>query len=348
MSAGEIEVDGASEERWNVLVKAFEDASIYQSWAYGAVRWGEHKLSHLVLKQDGVPVGAAQVCIWMLPLNAGGFAYIPWGPLWRRRGSQSTDGVFSAIIRALREEYVQKRGLLLRVAPSFSGKQYPTEADVLAEHSFHRSQSHSPYRTLVLDLSPTLEEIRKNLKQKWRNQLNKAEKIDLEVISGTGDDMYSTFLDLQREMMRRKRYNTEMDYEEFGRVQERLPEDLKMKIFTCKSAGEPMCVTIISAIGSTAIYLLGASATGGMKLNGSNLVHWRIIQWLKENGYQTYDLGGIDPGGNKGVFRFKIGIAGKSGQELYHLGHFESWRNPLSHLAVRLGESLLRLKRRFL
>lgn len=46
--------------------------------------------------------------------------------------------------------------------------------------------------------------------------------------------------------------------------------------------------------------------------NGSGqFLHWRIMLWLKENGYRWYDLGGI-PSLNPedGIFRFKAGFGG--------------------------------------
>ena len=63
----------------------------------------------------------------------------------------------------------------------------------------------------------------------------------------------------------------------------------------CEYEGEPIAVSICSAIGDTGIYLLGASGDKGMNLNGSNLLQWQMIEWLKEQGCHWYDLGGINP-----------------------------------------------------
>ena len=38
-------------------------------------------------------------------------------------------------------------------------------------------------------------------------------------------------------------------------------------------------------------------------------LQWRAAQHLKELGLRWYDLGGIDPDGNEGVYRFKSGMA---------------------------------------
>ena len=51
------EIDCVTKAQWSALLNHFEDANIYQTWSYGAVRWGERNLSHLLLKQDGEVIG---------------------------------------------------------------------------------------------------------------------------------------------------------------------------------------------------------------------------------------------------------------------------------------------------
>ena len=63
-------------------------------------------------------------------------------------------------------------------------------------------------------------------------------------------------------------------------------------------------------MGDSAIYLLGATSDDGLNAKGSYLLQWTLIQWLKENGVRWYDLGGIDPEGNPGVYYFKRGFSG--------------------------------------
>lgn len=59
------------------------------------------------------------------------------------------------------------------------------------------------------------------------------------------------------------------------------------------------------------------------------------MEWLKRKGCCWYDLGGIDPEGNPGVYHFKAGMGGK---DMSYIGQFEFSANRLSRLAVRLGD----------
>ena len=62
-----IETDNIDKEAWSRVLLEFDDANIYQTWSYGAVRWGEKNLSHLLLKKGGEIVAAAQAGIAKLP-----------------------------------------------------------------------------------------------------------------------------------------------------------------------------------------------------------------------------------------------------------------------------------------
>ena len=72
----------------------------------------------------------------------------------------------------------------------------------------------------------------------------------------------------------------------------------------------PVAGLVASAMGDSAIYLLGATSDAGLNSKGAYLLQWTLIPWLKERGVKSYDLGGIDPEGNPGVYHFKRGLSG--------------------------------------
>jgi hypothetical protein len=327
-----IEVDLTEKTEWESLLPDFEDATIHQSWSMGAQSFGEQNLSRLVLRRDGAVIGMAQTSIRRIPVLGAGIARLFWGPLWRRKGRQPDYAILDAIVEALKNEYVNRRGLLLRLWPvGFQDLENGT-VNVLKKHGFIRKAGDRPYRTLLLDLSSSIEDLRKNLAQKWRNQLNGAEKSNLLIRKGNSSELYAIFLQMLRETVSRKKFESGVDYDRYGKIQADLPEHLKMKIYVCSRDTIPVAAGVFSLIGKTAEYLLGATANSGLRANGSNLIHWHVIEWLKEEGAQYYDLGGIDPPGNPGVYRFKRGLAGKSGIEVTHLGQFVLVNNRLSHL----------------
>jgi lipid II:glycine glycyltransferase (peptidoglycan interpeptide bridge formation enzyme) len=317
-----IEIDTVTEQQWNQLLEKFSDATIYQTWAYGAIRWGENNLSHLILKCNGGVIGIAQIAIKRLPLLNSGIAYIPWGPLWQEKDSIPDENNLCQLLRALRDEYAVKQKMLLRIAPNMFFDE--GHISMIEQEGFGRQKSADPYNTIVIDISSNLEILRKNLDQKWRNHLNKAEKNDLVVEEGTDIRLFDIFIDLLKEMYERKNFPVGLDYNEFRKIQQTLPASHKMKIMVCMSQNEPVCATICSYLGNKGLYLLGATGNRGMKLNGSYLLQWRMIQWLKEQGCSFYDLCGINPKTNPNVYTFKRGLAGKAGGEIFHIGQFDA------------------------
>jgi hypothetical protein len=339
-----VEVDEITAREWTHGLSQFEDSNIYQTWAYGIVRWGERNLSHLVLKRGEQTVAMAQTLVVRpLPLRIG-VGHLRWGPLCHRRGGDLEPDTLGRMADALHEEYAVKRGLFLRVLPSgwmpsARAQLFKAAFSRYGEERFRPGES---YRTLVLDLSLPLDDIRRNLDQKWRNQLNRAEKNDLTIREGEGEDCFQAFRGLYNEMLTRKQFEAASGVEQFERVQRELPAGHRMRIFICEHGGAPVGGLVGTAMGNRGIYLLGATNEQGMKVKCAYLLQWRMIQWLKEVGVVHYDLGGINPEKNPGVYHFKQGLGG---QDVLYLNPVVSCGNIASRAfarAVDLGGGRVR------
>jgi lipid II:glycine glycyltransferase (peptidoglycan interpeptide bridge formation enzyme) len=339
-------VDRATPSEWSEMLDHFDDANLYQTRSYGQVRWGAENLSHLVLKRDGEVLGMAQLRIARPTRFKFGMAYLRWGPMCARRGKPLDPEVANRMAEALDEEYVGKRKLFLRVLPNaFEGSPRATVLQsALSRFTPEPAVADNTYRTFVLDLAPSLENLRSGLDKKWRNQLTRAEKNSLEVISGSGSDHYLTFCRMYAEMRSRKSFDTTVDADEFGRIQEDLPESQRMRILLCKANEVPVAGLVASAIGDSAIYVLGATSDEGLNSKGAYLLQWTLIRWLKENGVRWYDLGGIDPQGNPGVYHFKKGL---SGRDVCQLSPFVASKSVVSSVIVKAGLAMQRGLRGF-
>ncbi len=334
------EVDDVDEETWYRLLRQFDDANIYQTWAYGLVRSGRQNISHLLLKEQGRVASIAQCRIVNAPFTGAGIAYVMWGPLWQMRDALADVEVFRQAIRALRNEYVCKRGLLLRLSPIIFEGDSSCFLSILEEEGFARAEGGKRSRTILMDLNPLLGDLRQGLRPHWQRELKVAEKQKLEVVEGSEDKLFEMFIEMYREMVARKKFSEPNDIEEFRTIQRQLPQEFKMKIMLCRS-GEGVCAGLISsAIGGTALYLFGATSTAGMKSRGSYLLQWKLIEWLKHNRVLRYDLNGINPETNPGTYKFKSELAGDKGRDVRFLGRFESCESMVSLACVSVGERL--------
>jgi len=331
------EVDHISESEWSQWMDCFEDANLYQTWSYGAVRWGSKNLSHIVVKRDAEVAAMAQLRIVRPGGFKAGIAYLRWGPMCHRKGEEIDAGIVRAMAEALREEYVEKRGLYLEILPNaFAGSvRAGLFQSAFGGFASKPGISLEKYRTFVLDLSPSLEELRSRLEKKWRNQLNAAERNNLQVIEGETGEQFRTFCGLYTEMWERKRFETGVRVEEFGRMQEQLPASQRLRILICAHRQQAVAGLVYSAIGQSAIYLLGATNRTGMEAKAAYPLQWTVVQRLKEYGVRYYDLGGIDPDANPGVYHFKRGL---SGTDMSHADPLVACSNSFSAVLAKAGK----------
>jgi lipid II:glycine glycyltransferase (peptidoglycan interpeptide bridge formation enzyme) len=314
----QIMVDGQTRESWSDILSQFADASIYQSWAYGAVRWGVRNLSHLVMLREGQIVAAAQIRIVRLPLLPGGIAYLRWGPVCHLKGQALDPVIVTNMVAHLRQEYCERRALTLQVIPNaYSGDARGEAYDgALVQSALRAHPNGYPYRTVVVDLTPAAELIRKRLHSNWRNHLNRSEKSALSIEVSDGHMAYREFMRLYEAMWKRKRFDTSVDVEQFGRIQELLSDSQRMQTLLAKEDGQSIAAVVCSLMGKTAIYLLGATNERARELNAAYFLQWQAMLWLKDRGAHYYDLGGINPQANPGVHHFKSGFGGNDATQL--------------------------------
>ena len=336
-----VEIDTLDAEQWHQLLLEFDDASIFQTWVYGAAHWGENNLSHAVIKKDGEIVGIAQAVLIGMPLVGKILAYVIFGPACQRRGAGSATLHLKDTIAALREEYTVRRRLCLRVR--LWGYDLPDDfrATILADGGW--KETTPLYTTYVLDLSRAESELRAAMAKKWRANLRKAEQCGLVVSQHNDAEGIRIFLDLHRQMRERKCFSTVFT-DMLPDLFLKLPEELRPNIFVCWRDGMPVAAAIASAFGDRAFSVNSATGDAALEVRAGHFLQWTIVRWLKESGrYRWYDLfvGAAPPG----VRQFKRGLAGAGAAEVA-MTEIEASAHPLSALIVRVGSALHQLRRK--
>lgn len=332
------EFDSIDKAQWYDKMEKFEDANIYQTWSYDAIRHGEKNISHFILKKNGNVVAAAQARLLAAPVIGHIMAYIRWAPMWKLRGEEISTETFRQAVRALRDEYVVKRGLVLRLRPALFKDNADEILGILAEEGYTKLAGQDADRTLLMDLRPPLQAVRKSSKERWRNYLNRAERDDFEIIEGFKDDLFGSFVDIYKEMLRRKNFAQPNDINEFRSIQKDLPDEFKMSIMLSRVDGKVSNGIICSGIGNTGVYLFGATSNAGLNSRGAYLLQWKMIEWLKQRGHSYYDLNGINPQRNPGTYQFKAGLSGKNGQDVYFVGQFDAYPNIIGQVIVKWAD----------
>ncbi|MBL9129073.1 MAG: peptidoglycan bridge formation glycyltransferase FemA/FemB family protein, partial [Verrucomicrobiales bacterium] len=343
-TAFEVAAASLSDTQWHDILDRFDDSSVYQTRAFGEACWNPRQLSHFVLRRGGEVLAAAQVRLVTVPVLRRGVAYVRWGPMFRRKGAAAAPEIFAAAMASLRDTYVRRKGLLLRVIPNvYTGEPIETRArEILANEGFAPVPDISPYHTHRVRLTESVETLRKNLSQRWRSKLKNAEQSGYTITRSDSNEDYARFLGAYDEMMERKRFETTVDVREFAEMQRRLLPGTRLQVFLCEKDGQLLNALVVAAAGDTGIYLLAATSNAGLNGNGAFLLQWTAIQWLKESGRTHYDLGGVNPDANPGVYQFKSGMGG---DDVRQLGQFQSAAAPLSRWIVTAAERYRQYRR---
>jgi hypothetical protein len=278
---------------WEALVSPLEGLSLLQDWAFGQAKaeggWVVER-ARLIDEKKGETIGAVQVMRRRVPIIGGGLAWINRGPLLL--DSTRLPEALVAIAR-----HWQGQGCYVRVAP-------PSVGDFTGNGL--KEAGRLGWASAKLDLSPDQASLRKGLKQKWRNVLNKAERQELEIIED-----FPLFIEGYRAFLAAKGFSTSVTPELLARLQEFLPDDRKLSGLLARKDGQVAAGVLIVRYGQTAEYLAGFIEDAGRDLGAGQLLLWKAALMAKETGCQSFDLGGMDeiltP---PGIFHFKDGLGG--------------------------------------
>lgn len=305
-----LEINRISKETYDETLLLFEDSNLYQSYEYNLQAKGGKNMCTVVLKKGDKTLGVSIVRIVKVPYFNIGLAYIYRGPVWQKKNTVNSIEILSAFLKLLKEEFVLKRKLVLRISPNLLKEKNKDCEKLFNELGFTSKGQYAGSNTFYINANLSLEELRKNLSGNWRKKLKKSENEDLKIVSSKEDSLYQEAEKLYLEMVKRKKFHQGIDVNKLKATQFYIPSSMKMISMICYSNGVPINCLVFSAIGSTGIPILAATSDVGTNYNGSYLLQWQMLVYLKENGYKYFDLGGIDKEINPTVYNFKHGMGG--------------------------------------
>ncbi|MCC7389713.1 MAG: peptidoglycan bridge formation glycyltransferase FemA/FemB family protein [Phycisphaerales bacterium] len=332
-------------EDWWSTVGHFADANYQQLAAYIqrlAARDGAQV--RLVTVNDGATVlGASAVRIKRIPVLGKGIAYIAGGPLTRLRGEPFDPARFARVCAALRREFTERGGHILRIAAPLTGDAGREACEeAMTGAGFGRAEQ-APYRTFLIDLARPLEEVNESFSRYWRRNLRRGQGNGHEVRFEQEPEAFDPLIELHEALMARKGFSTNLDTRFYKAVQEQLPPGQRLVASRCLGGdGELLSTIVLSELGDTSVGIIGATADAGAKSYASYSLFWSIISRAHERGLKWFDLGGIDPAENESVFKFKSGMRGI---DVTAPGPFEATPGALTTRLVGMAERARRKMR---
>lgn len=297
----------AVESGWDSVVSSFEDRHIRQSHAWGRLKTGSWTPVHAALFNGPTPLAAALILERRLPLGAGSLFWINGGPLYRKGLTRGQDLVsLKDFLDGLKERARSRGRAIIRL-------NFDVAMDVEAQLVIRAAGFSRPLSplgtglTYRVDLTKPLEEIRGALERNWRNQLNRAEKAGAVVEFGRGPELLRRYQPLHDALCVRKGlHGQRLSVADLERMAEVLGESILF--FIVSAGGQDGCGGAVWVLGDRAWFALSSANEPGLRLNLPNAMYWQTLSRLKTMGVGRFDLTGIDPAENPGVFNFKRGL----------------------------------------
>lgn len=303
------QVDGAT---WERFALNFDDINQEQSDCFNVSRWGAGRVERTIVREDGIDLGGAVVLLFTIPGTSSGVAIVKWGPLWRFRGKQPEVARLVKILEALKAEYAERRGLFFTIMPHADPDFGELTCNLLEDLGFQEGYSLPDPDRYLVNVAISSDELRKSLDQKWRYNLKKSLKEDLQIGYAEGPDGYEAFMKMYRKMLARKNFQDTSAIDTLPDLLGCQLTQMQPKIILVSSGGRPTAGAVIDVTGDRAVYLYGATDERALALRAGYAMHWWIAEQLcARPEIKWYDLGGGDR--DAGLHQFKKGFTGKEG-----------------------------------
>ncbi|MEQ1794646.1 MAG: peptidoglycan bridge formation glycyltransferase FemA/FemB family protein [Nitrospira sp.] len=284
---------------WDKQLEAL-GGGFYQSYGWGAVRrvagWQPFRL---LASSNGQVVAAASV---LCQRRAGiPVCWIPGGPVGPAVHFDA--GFRAALGRLLGSRIFYCRMSVLR-------ETQPEEKESLAQAGWGRpSVSMSSGLTMLYSLEGEASERLKRTSSNWRHNLKRSAHHGLRIERWERPDL-DELSALYREMEELKSLPVQHSESELEAMLINLGERLVM--YRCLDGeGKLLAVRAAGLFGEIAWDLLAAAGANARKVYASHATLWALLDHCSQRGLSYYDLSGVDPIGNKGVYDFKQGTGAR-------------------------------------
>jgi lipid II:glycine glycyltransferase (peptidoglycan interpeptide bridge formation enzyme) len=151
------------------------------------------------------------------------------------------------------------------------------------------------YATVLIDLSPSIDEILAGLNQKGRHAIRRAERdgVTVKAVEPT-EENYAIMYSLFKETASGAGF-TIRPPEYYREFYNRYSAHGNGQLFFAYFEGKVVAGAFAMVQGTKSMYKDGASVRERTAYGASHLLQWEVIKWAKEKGSKEHDLAGVPP-----------------------------------------------------
>ena len=274
---------------------------LQQDWAYGSTMLvSGGTVIRAAIQAEGKTVGLAQ-CVVRRFGNFGGVALCTRGPLWLAHLSGKDK---AHAYRSLRQSLPVKGLRFLFVTPN-----EPSGEDVGLSPL---KRVMTGYSTALLDLTPSMADLRAGLEKRFRHRVGGAEKSDLTVHRvGTNVGQYRWLMDAEQQQRNNRSLQGMPLHFVDAYIASRKQPGHNVLTLRADIGRDRVAGMMFLLHGQAATYQIGWTSDAGRDAHAHNLLLFKGMEALKERGIRSLDMGGINTGRSAGIARFKISTGAK-------------------------------------
>jgi lipid II:glycine glycyltransferase (peptidoglycan interpeptide bridge formation enzyme) len=296
---------------WDNNLKRFEDYNYCQTIAWGDYRsfFGWRPYRWAAYTDKGEVKALMQGLIRNYP---GGFGimWVPGGPI----------GDIASWNQEMKNVILQSTGLKRLYCRFNPFRLYrPADTNILETQGWRRTSTPLLSGLSMLYEVDRDEESRlQSCSKNWRHNLRRSQKYDLSFNHWNSPDV-DRMMAIYNEMETYKDIRQQYSREELEKIFELFGN--RIIVYSCiDERGDLIAFRGCMVFGNKAWDLFAATTVKGRNLYASYQLFWKLIDHCKAKGVTAYDMGGIDPKKNEGVYHFKKGTGA---QEIKYLGEWE-------------------------
>ena len=329
-----------NQTEWDEFVAAHPDANFLQSWdfyefyfsrGFDIVRRGIYDENDQLV---GVYAGEVE------PAKRGRHLAVAGGPIFNWTNQEIKNLIFSD----MKQQAKKLRCTFVRVRPQLQNT--PENAKIFQQLGFRKAPMYLSVEFAgVLNLENSEEEILKNMRQRLRRALRKAEKNQITIEKTSDPKAIHDFY--QIELQTAKRHDFYAFSEDFLTKQfAAFAKNDEAVLYIAKLGGEILAENFMIFYGNEASYHYGVSSELGTKYSGAPLLHMEAMRDARKRGIKRYNFWGIvDENDTKhrfyGVSVFKRGFGV---EELKYLEARDLVLDKISYYTKTLPIETLRRK----
>ncbi len=320
--------DGKYKAQWDKLVR-----HPMQSWEWGEFRekTGVRVARYGVFTRNKFTL-PAQVTIHPIP-------HTPWTIGYYPKGSMPLNAQTAEVLQKIAKQYAC---VYIKCEPKIEVQDSRFNIQDLRGVGFVPGRPLFTKYNFVLDVTPSEEDLLKNMKQKTRYNIRVAEKRGVTVAIDDSPLAFERYLELTTETTKRQGF-----YAHTPAYHRKMWETLHnagiAHILTAKYEGEIITAWILFRFGNTLYYPYGASTREHREVMANNLVMWEAIRLAKLWGLQYLDMWGalgVDADPHDpwyGFHTFKLGYGARHAE---YMGTWDYVANPFLYPLIRTVEEV--------